>query len=362
MNFYNLNRGLNKRLHRYFSYQSTKVQYRSKIRKIIKEQNIPDLTKDQKKQIASYYASYGFKNICTDWHRYYTYKTGNFFVEYIPEDFFYNVIEPSLNMKMMFPSLTDKNLLDRLFRGVKQPDTLVKNINGFFFNSSNEILNEKDVIDICLQNKNIVIKPSIDSGGGKNVLVLKVNNNTEEVTELSEVLRRFSQNFIIQAFLEQHPGMSLLSETSVNTLRIKTILMEDKVQPLYSVVRMSNNGASIDNIANGGIFCGIDENGKLIKNAYNGNNIKFESNNNGIIFEGYEVPNFNEAIKTVKRLHLQVPYFKMVSWDIAIDHSGSPVLIEYNVIGQGYGEMRGPMFGKYTSQVLGMSKRKLFEW
>ena len=119
MNFYTVNRGLNKRLHNYFSYQSRKAQYRSKIKKINKDFRCRSLSTEQIKEIKDYYASFRFKNISTNWHKFNTHFSGKFYKEYIPEDLFYNVIIPNLNMVKMHPALTDKNLLSKLFKGVK---------------------------------------------------------------------------------------------------------------------------------------------------------------------------------------------------------------------------------------------------
>lgn len=168
MNFYTLNRGLFKRLHIYFSYQSTKIQYRSKIKKLIKNFKSKPLSKKQIKEIRGYYSSVGFKNINTNWHRFYTHFSSEFYKEYIPEDLFYNVIIPNLNMNNIHSGLTDKTLIDRLFHNVKQPQNIIKNINGVYYDvKGNNIIEINEVIKICNLYSKLIIKPSIDSGGGK---------------------------------------------------------------------------------------------------------------------------------------------------------------------------------------------------
>ena len=57
----------------------------------------------------------------------------------------------------------------------------------------------------------------------------------------------------------------------------------------------------------------------------------------------------------IQSLHKQIPYFKMISWDIAIDDKRDLVLVEYNVRSQeilGVQLFNGPLFGKYTNDVL----------
>nr|WP_262361303.1 hypothetical protein [Gracilibacillus timonensis] len=60
-------------------------------------------------------------------------------------------------------------------------------------------------------------------------------------------------------------------------------------------------------------------------------------------------------MKDAFRQHCRIPYFKMVSWDYAIDKNGDPVLIEANIpTGQiDFHQINiGPIFGEYTEKVL----------
>ena len=186
MNFYTINRGLYKRLYKYFSDKSCQYENRREVKQFIHNLKCKPLTKSQKKEIKKYYASFGFKNICTDWHRLNTHLNGKFYKEYLPADFFYNVIEPNLNMREMFPALTDKNLLNIIFKGVKQPETVIKNINGLFTdNERNRVFEFHEVLEKCMQYSKLIIKPSIDSGGGRNIIVFKIKGNQTDYKNLT---------------------------------------------------------------------------------------------------------------------------------------------------------------------------------
>ena len=41
-------------------------------------------------------------------------------------------------------------------------------------------------------------------------------------------------------------------------------------------------------------------------------------------------PNYNLVIEIVISMYLKVPYFKIISWDMAINKNDIPVFIEYN--------------------------------
>lgn len=56
----------------------------------------------------------------------------------------------------------------------------------------------------------------------------------------------------------------------------------------------------------------------------------------------------------VKELHNQLDYFKLVSWDIAMDEDNQSLLIELNVKSQEinfHQFSNGPLFGKFTREV-----------
>ena len=63
---------------------------------------------------------------------------------------------------------------------------------------------------------------------------------------------------------------------------------------------------------------------------------------------------YSEIIKLTKILHVQMPLFKLISWDWAVDNEGTPILIEANFC---LGELdfhqmnNGPVFGNDTKMI-----------
>lgn len=365
MNFYTFNRGLSKRLHRYFIYQATKKKLRNDIKKKIKMLKCEPLTKIEEQEAKEFYSSYGFSNIDTNWHRYFKHLNGKFHKEYIPEDFFYNVIEPSLNMRLMFPALTDKNILDKFFPNIIQPKNILNNINGIYIKSgNNNILTFDEAVEECNKYDELVIKPTIESGGGKNVSIITLKDGKTDYQELKigKVLETYDKNFIVQERLEQHEQMSLLNESSINTLRIKTLLINERIIVLKVVVRIGMKGSKVDNMSKGGYILLVKDNGKLYHKGFLGTGMEIKKTNLSFDIENFEVPNFENILTIVRELHKQILHFKMISWDIAIDKKGNPILIEFNVFGQGVGQEYGPLFGKYTDEILKSCKVKLFSF
>ena len=355
MNFYKINRGLSKRFYNYFSKKALEYENRHEYKELNNYLKCRPLTKSQKKEIKDYYANFGFKNISTVWHRYYTHLTGNFYKEYIPLDFFYNVIEPHLNMKIMFPALTDKNILNKLFKGVELLEPVVKNINGIFLDGQdNIIIDFGNVLKKCKKYNKMVIKPSIDSGGGNNVIVFELMGDLTDHKNLTleELISSYDKNFIIQNYFIQHEQMSKLNKSSVNTIRMETLLVNGNVEILNTFVRMGTEGSKIDNINSGGFYCFVNLDGILSKNIFDASGKLLSETERKIKPELIKIPNFNRIQEDVKKLHKQICHFRMVSWDITIDKKGKTVLIEFNVFGQGIAQERGPVFGKFTDEIL----------
>jgi D-alanine-D-alanine ligase-like ATP-grasp enzyme len=47
------------------------------------------------------------------------------------------------------------------------------------------------------------------------------------------------------------------------------------------------------------------------------------------------VPSLADAIRFAEGLHARVPQLGLVGWDLAIDHEGRPVLLEWNTVHPG---------------------------
>lgn len=367
MNFYTLNRGLHRRLHHYYMFKSREKLYHEKIDRMIKEGKARPLKRNEKAEVQTYFSSFGIKNISTKWHQYYTGMTGRFDKKYIPEDIFFNVIEPNLNMISLSNGLTDKNLLDKLFANIKQPTTVLKKSNGIFYNdSSKKVLTQKEALFECGNRGKLIIKPSIDSGGGKNVVVFETDGNTTDYLNMSltEFLEQYFDNFIIQEFEEQNEEMSSLNPTSLNTLRIVTLLMDSSVVVLSSGVRIGGLGAKVDNASQGGMYCRANDSGQLDRQGYYFSSKRTEKTDSNVLLKNFTIPNYSEAISKVKELHKSIPHFKMVSWDVALDKNKDLVLIEYNIRSQDinlHQVVNGPIFGKYTDQILSnYNEKRLF--
>lgn len=305
-----------------------------KIKSLLKKKGCRELTSSQRNQIRLYYQEKNYKNISTLWHRFYSDSNGFFSSKYVPENLFYLKIEPYLNGDMYNKALTDKNLLNKLFVKIKQPETVVKNINGFFYNDK-EVIEFEKAVELCEISENMIIKPTIETWGGNNI---KLFNGIEALRKnenfFKDLFDSYEKNFIVQKKVRQHESMSVLNSSSLNTFRVMSILKKNGTKIISTIVRMGQEGSITDNSTGGGISCGINNEGELNEIGFQLTGRAFKKTSSGLKFKNIKVPLVSKVHEAVISLHQQIPYFRLVSWDLALDYKGDVVLIEYNVYGQ----------------------------
>ena len=235
-----------------------------------------------------------------------------------------------------------------------QPETIIRKIGIQILNNNYEKISPEDAMKLILSEDEVICKPTLETGSGRDI---RFWTTDKDMNEIENFLKDFSQqDYIVQKIIKQHPKLEAIHKSSVNTIRICSILMEDGVYILSSCMRMGVGSARVDNVTAGGISCGINKDGILDKYAYayySGE--KFEKHPQGIVFDGYSIPSYDKAVALVKRAHPVISHFRLVSWDIAINDKGEPVLIEPNMRKGGinlHQFSNGPLFGDLTDRVM----------
>lgn len=147
---------------------------------------------------------------------------------------------------------------------------------------------------------------------------------------------------LVEECIKQHPDINKIYPYSVNTYRILTVKTDDKVDLIYSYIRVGNNGSSVDNHHSGGMSTPIDLNtGKILYPAIDIDGKLFDRHPmTGTEFVGYQLPCWKEAVEMVKEAAHIVPQLRYIGWDVAIAEDG-PLLIEGNHL-PGYDSMQLP--------------------
>jgi len=309
------------------------------------------LSDDQKDEIKAYFKDY--KDVSMVFHNFYTEKTGHYYVNYIPDDLYYCVIDPYFNDWEKASILDNKCFYSSMFKGINHAENILYRANNLWFSEGKGPLKQKDIYDILSRFDSFFLKEATESEGGIGVSYI---DGDDRVERLLDKASKISGDIVIQKALTQHKALSDINSSSVNTIRVLSLLTNEGVKVYSSILRMGIKGAKVDNASSGGITCGIDANGKLREFAYTTKGERFSAHpDSGVVFSGYDIPSFSSVIDLVSKLHPQIPHFRPVSWDIAIDENGTPTLIEANLK---YGELdfhqlnNGPVFGDDTYKIL----------
>lgn len=309
------------------------------------------MTSEFRQEVVQYWNQYT-KKFKPDWHKYYSSRNGVYDVRYIPDDLYYTVIDQHFNNRKYGWGVNDKNYYKLWFSDVKQPITVVSKINGILYDSNYKLISLEEAIMKCSANNKLIIKPAVETGGSKGISFW---NKNDGVNKLEELLIYGQDNIIVQEIIIQHDILSEIHPDSINTIRIMSLLFKNKVHILSSVLRMGIDGSKVDNASAGGITCGIKENGQLKEVAYSAHGIKYDKHPQGYTFNQCIIPSYNKVLELVRKQHVKMGHFRLISWDIAIGADGEPILIEANLRN---GECdfhqfnNGPLFGDLTEEVL----------
>ena len=171
---------------------------------------------------------------------------------------------------------------------------------------------------------------------------------------MRSIINSYGSDCIVQKAIEQSPVTARFNETSLNTFRITTLLLNGQVSVLTRMMRCGAKGSIVDNVSSGGMIIDVSEDGLLTRGA-NFHCINFDQTDSGIKIHGERISGFSGIVEFAKELHARIPFCAIVGWDIALDVSGKPVLLESNVMTPDiwvYEMLRGPIFGDRFDEVM----------
>ena len=239
---------------------------KKRIKEFRKKPNIRPLTKEQEEKVRAFYKDYKIPDMI--FHSYFTDRSGEFHENYIPQDIYVGYIDPYFNDVIAAKYFDNKCLYESLFYGIPQCETVLKRVNSIWLDADNAAA-DADATDVRLKDLScgVFVKEAQTSSGGNGVIYFPKKELSAE--KIMKAAARFKTDVIVQKELVQHKSMAQLNESSVNTLRIYSLLGKDGSAHIYSiVVRMGSDGGKLDNYSAGGMTCGITENGTLRKYGY----------------------------------------------------------------------------------------------
>ncbi|MDE7160119.1 MAG: hypothetical protein K2O24_04670 [Muribaculaceae bacterium] len=275
----------------------------------------------------------------------------------IPDDIYYTEIDPYFNDWYAGAVMDNKIFYRFFFPDVAQPPLFGYRWNGYWYDNEAKPTTLDNLVRSVRDRKAVCFaKIAAGSSGGHGVEVIDGDSISD--SDIKEKILSMTGDLILQEGITQSHVTASVNESSVNTIRVMTFLRKDgSVKACSAVLRMGLAGSRVDNASSGGITVGIDmSTGRLKAKAYSQTGKSYDSHpTSGVRFSDIVLPGFDRVLGLVKKQALNMPRFRLISWDIALDETDEPILIEANL---NAGELdfhqlnNGPIFGNETDAIL----------
>lgn len=220
------------------------------------------------------------------------------------QDKFYEIVSPA-KYKTFFTIKTNflKNFKDYISR-------------DFFYDG-----NLEDLKKFLKKHESFMIKPNEGLGGAG-----VEKGYAKDIKDIEAFYQKLKEEkLFLEEYVKQHPKISEICDSSVNTIRIMTFNYNGKSEILFACMRFGNGEAHVDNFHKGGMACLIDlATGKLVGKAFNKNLDYFEVHpKSKIKFDGFEIPNWDKVKKLVLDAAGVNQHIHVVGWDVAVTEEGA---------------------------------------
>ena len=175
-----------------------------------------------------------------------------------------------------------------------------------------------------------IVKP-LRGAQGADTCIADSPESEDASRRFFEELLSNSNSWILEELIKQSPLMSIWNESSVNTVRVISILNKKGVNLLEVWLRTGRKGMVVDNAGAGGIFCNVDP----VTGIADTDGVDEYCNNyvchpdSLVIYKGWQVPFYKELLTLEASLHKQLSQHKYLGFDFALTGSGW-VLLEAN--------------------------------
>lgn len=312
-----------------------------------------NLTKTEKLKIKALWGNI-VPNIEDGYLAYRIYKQLYGFNEnFVPVSYFYPHLMWNLNSKDVSNTMSHKGMMPIIFKDILQPAIIINCINKNIFDSNYNILTIDDAVQLIISyDDKVIIKPSTDTSSGKNVRILDTNISSAEI---KNILKLYGDNYVVQVLVEQSLVTSQLNPTSLQTMRINTLLLNGECTAIKSTMRCGGVGQIVDNLNAGGFMVGISSDGRLNRLGYSFDG-QIHNQTNGFKLHDIIIPNFKNVVNTAIKCHIKyLPNCSFVAWDFSLTKDNKPILIEANLKFPscfGVQLCTSPLFGERTQEVI----------
>lgn len=178
-------------------------------------------------------------------------------------------------------------------------------------------------VDISRQDGDISIKPLDGDAVG-------INEFCNDVLQYSK-----GTSYMLEAYCYQHPKISMLNPTSVNTIRMWVVNRpgDNPTRVIGAFLRLGRKGSLVDNTDAGGLLCNVElESGRLHSGTERsaGKKLYDRHPDTDADINGLEIPYWKQAKNLACKTLNTFPFINFAGVDIAITET-EPIVIEMNI-------------------------------
>lgn len=190
---------------------------------------------------------------------------------------------------------------------------------------------KEEILGFINDFEKVIIKP-IELSSGRGIYTLS-KNEFENSEKLFSTLT--DNEYLIEEFVQQHASLSEVNPSSVNTVRIYTLIDKSaRCHIIFASLRAGGAESEVDNFHSGGVGYPLDIETGIIKKVgvdIEGNEYIFHPSTKKMML-GLNIPNWNNLKDFVFQAASKYPESRYIAWDIALLENGFE-MIEGNYMG-----------------------------
>lgn len=319
------------------------------IHQILATRHIDNLPRSEVRAIGRYAKARFGSERYAPWLIAYTLHRGTFVDGWIPEEYFRYRILPKLNRAEITTVSNVKTLAGQLLGAGYTPDLAV-HVSGTWVDSAGTLRTRRAIRDRVFKETPRVYAKSDFKERGTGVHIL----GADEFDDFFDA--RPHEDFVIQKPLSQHPTLRQTSPDALATLRVITVKrqgMTPSVRAAY--LRMGRRGTPFTSADQEQIKVAVATDAGAL-NAWGANQSWHPYTNHpdtGVRFADVTIPKYQEAVAICEKLHLRVPQFGYIGWDVAITEDSDIQILEWNTVFPAFAFIeasRGPLLCDLLSE------------
>jgi hypothetical protein len=279
------------------------------------------LNTSQRRSIRTYSTDVLGSSCFAPWLETYSAYRGGFLEGWIPWNYFVGILLPRWTR---YHNIDSKIFTRRLLGTEGVPD-IAYYFNGFWLDRDHAPIPTAELKERIFSKTDAVFVKQDRSLQGLGVW--KVDKSEFDAEKLAKL-----GDLVVQLPIKQHPFFERFTPHSVATLRITTV--KEAGRPAArkaSYLRLARHGAPLVRSAASIRVSIVDSQGTLDERGADSTWKSLTAHpDSGTPFGGAIVPGYKRAVDFCQTLHDQNPFTVLIGWDIAIDPSEHPVLMEWN--------------------------------